>query len=89
MSMREIYELPEHPPATYRILYLTFVLPALALGEWLEWLLFPACALAIVVLAVIVSLAVAIGLWHVLRDRGFEEPPQCDPVPPPGLRSPE
>jgi hypothetical protein len=41
------------------------------------------------VLAAIVSLGVAIGLWRVFHDRDLEEPPQFDPVPPPSLRSPE
>ncbi len=77
-DIRETYDLPRKPPATFR--FIGFML-AFAIGAPLLWLLLPDGVVTVAVLAVGLLLVVGFAIRTILMSRDVTEPPARRPVP--------
>ena len=77
-SLRNTYDLPRKPPATFR--FVAFMV-AFAVGAPLLWLVLPDSPVTVAVLAVALLLIVAFALRSILSSRDVEQPPPRRPVP--------
>jgi hypothetical protein len=77
-DIRETYDLPRKPPATFR--FIGFMV-AFAVGAPLLWLVLPDGAVTVAVLAVALLLIIAFALRSILSSRDVEQPPPRRPVP--------
>ena len=77
-DIRESYDLPRKPPATFR--FIGFML-AFALGAPLLWLLLPDGVVTVAVLAIGLLLVVGFAIRAILMSRDVTQPPPRRPVP--------
>jgi putative flippase GtrA len=77
-SVRETYDLPRKPPATFR---LAAFMVASAIGAPVLWLVLPHGVVTIAVLAIALLLIIGFALHSILSSRDIEQPPPRRPVP--------
>jgi membrane protein implicated in regulation of membrane protease activity len=77
-SIRETYDLPSKPPATFR--FVAFMV-AFAVGAPLLWLALPHGVVTVAALAIALLLIIAVALRSILSSREVQQPPQRRPVP--------
>jgi hypothetical protein len=78
--------MPERPPVAVGQWIVMLAAPVLALGLWR---LLPDSPLVVALLALVVLIAVFLGVSLVLRNRELSEPPQEHPVSPPSVTPPQ
>ncbi|HUR86309.1 MAG TPA: hypothetical protein VMY78_13280 [Solirubrobacteraceae bacterium] len=77
-DIRESYDLPRKPPATFR--FIAFML-AFAIGAPLLWLVLPDGVITVAVLAIGLLLVVGFAIRSVLMSRDVTQPPPRRPMP--------
>jgi hypothetical protein len=77
-SIRNTYDLPRKPPATFR--FAAFMV-AFAVGAPLLWLALPHGVVTVAVLAVALLLIIGFALHSILSSRDLEQPPPRRPAP--------
>jgi uncharacterized membrane protein len=76
-SIRESYDLPRKPPATFR--FIAFMV-AFAVGAPFLWLVLPDGIVTVAVLALALLLIVGFALLTILSSRDLDQPPPRRPV---------
>jgi hypothetical protein len=76
-SIRESYDLPRKPPATFR--FAAFMV-AFAVGAPLLWLVLPDGVVTIAGLAIFLLVIVGVAVRSILSSRDVEQPPPRRPV---------
>jgi hypothetical protein len=77
-DIRETYDLPRKPPATFR--FIGFVV-VFAIGAPLLWLVLPDGAVTVAALAIFLLLVIGLVLREILKSRDIRQPPGRNPVP--------
>jgi hypothetical protein len=77
-SIRNTYDLPRKPPATFR--FVAFMV-AFAVGAPLLWLALPHGVVTVAVLALALLLIIGFALHSILSSRDLEQPPPSRPAP--------
>jgi hypothetical protein len=77
-DIRDTYDLPRKPPATFRFIGL---IAAFVIGAPLLWLVLPDGVVTVAVLAIVLLLAVGFGVRAILSSRDVNQPPGRNPVP--------
>jgi hypothetical protein len=77
-DIRETYDLPRKPPATFR--FIGFMV-AFAIGAPLLWLVLPDGAVTVAALAIFLLLIIGLALRAILKSRDVQQPPGRNPVP--------
>jgi hypothetical protein len=77
-SIRETYDLPRKPPATFR--FAAFMV-AFAVGAPLLWLVLPDGIVTVAGLAIFLLVIIAFALRSILSSRDVQQPPPRRPVP--------
>jgi hypothetical protein len=77
-SIRETYDLPRKPPATFR--FAAFMV-AFAVGAPLLWLVLPDGIVTVAGLAIFLLVIIALALRSILSSRDVQQPPPRRPVP--------
>jgi membrane protein implicated in regulation of membrane protease activity len=76
-SIRETYDLPRKPPATFR--FIGF-LAVFIVGAPLLWLVLPDGPVTVAVLAIFFLVVIAVAIRAILGSRELTEPPGRNPV---------
>ena len=77
-DIRETYDLPRKPPATFR--FIGFMV-AFAVGAPLLWLVLPDGVVTVAALAIFLLLIIGLALREILRSRDVQQAPGRNPVP--------
>ena len=81
-DLREDYDLPRKPPLPFRQAAVMFAVVMLAL---VGWLLLPDSPFSVALLAIVLLVAVFVGVGTVLRSRELDKKPGRNPVTPPSV----
>ena len=77
-DIRETYDLPRKPPATFR--FIAFMV-AFAVGAPLLWLVLPDGAVTVAALGIFLLVIIGLALRSILNSRDVNQPPGRNPVP--------
>jgi hypothetical protein len=77
-DIRDTYDLPRKPPATFR--YIAFMV-AFAVGAPLLWLVLPDGVVSVAVMAIALLLVIGFALRSILNSRDVKQAPGRNPVP--------